>query len=137
MFGGFLQHETLNMQHRGADLTIIWFTWRWKKFTQSCLCKSPSNQGPRFTFHLQEPKISSPSICAILIMQANPGEYFRITFVGSPDWIALYKNSSFYQALDMVDHPAWNDNTMSIVWKLERNHPMLQHTYKLPFCQTI
>jgi hypothetical protein len=39
-------------------------------------------------------------------MQANPGEYFRITFVGSPDWIALYKNSSFYQALDMVDHPA-------------------------------
>jgi hypothetical protein len=42
-----------------------------------------------------------------------------------------------YQALDLVNHPAWNENTMSIVWKLEHSHLMSQHTNRLPFCQTI
>jgi len=65
------------------DLAIAWFTWRWKKITRSCFNESPFDMGARFAFHLQEPKISSPSMCMILTMQDNPRAYFRTTFVQS------------------------------------------------------
>jgi hypothetical protein len=59
-------------------------------------------QRGRFTFHLQEPKIFSPSICVILIMQINFGEYFRIVFTScfkSLDWVVLHKSNSILLGL--------------------------------------
>jgi hypothetical protein len=46
---------------------------------------------------LQEPNISSPSICVILTVQVEPKEYFKIAFTscfGSPYWVVLCKNRS-------------------------------------------
>jgi hypothetical protein len=61
------------------------------------LCESPSNLTAWFDFRLQEPKISSPSTCANLIVQVKPGEYFEIASIScfkSPDWVVLRKSSS-------------------------------------------
>jgi hypothetical protein len=58
-------------------------------------------------------------------------------YLGSIDWVVLCNNNSLYQTLDLVDRLAWNENTMSIVWKLECSHLMSRHTSKLPFSQTI
>jgi hypothetical protein len=60
-----------------------------------------------------------------------------VNYLGSIDWVVLCNNNSLYQTLDLVNHLAWNENKMSIVWKLECSHPMSQHTSKLPFSQTI
>jgi hypothetical protein len=60
--------------------------------------------GASFSFCLQEPKISSPSICVILTVQTKPKEYFKIIYANcfeSLDWVA-----------HMVDHPTWNENIM-------------------------
>jgi hypothetical protein len=70
----------------------------WKKLTRLCLCESPSNLGNKYNFHLQEPKISSFSMCGILIVKYEPIAYFRIMFAswfGSLDWVAFHKRSSF------------------------------------------
>ncbi len=78
------------------DLEITWFTQGWKKFTWSCLCESPFDMGARFAFHLQEPKISSPSMCVTLAMQDNPKAYFKTMFVNcfeSPDWVVIHKSN--------------------------------------------
>jgi hypothetical protein len=56
---------------------------------------------------LQGPNISSPSICAILIMQSEPKEHFRICVqVVSNLHIGLFyaRAIHFYQTLDLVNH---------------------------------
>jgi hypothetical protein len=78
------------------ELVIVRLTWGWKKFTQSCLCESPSISGARFALHLWKPKISSPSICVILIVQAKPKAYLKTistSYFKSPDWVPLGKSS--------------------------------------------
>lgn len=52
----------------------------------------------KFSFCLQELKISSLSMCVILIVNNEPNAYFKIAFAsyfGSLDWVALHKRSSF------------------------------------------
>ncbi len=78
-------------------IIIVWFTRRWEKFTQSCLCESPFNRRAKFAFHLQEPRMSSPSICVTLIVQTDPEEYFKIASTSSYrflDWVAICKSRS-------------------------------------------
>jgi hypothetical protein len=57
----------------------------------------PFNPKNKFSFYLQEPKISSLSMCVILIVNNEPNAYFKIAFAsyyGSLDWVALHKRSS-------------------------------------------
>jgi len=81
------------------NLKIVWFTWRWKKFTRLCLCESPSKMGARFAFcNLQEPKISSLSICVNLSVQIDPREYFKIaspSCLGFLNWVTLCKTQQY------------------------------------------
>jgi hypothetical protein len=58
----------------------------------------PSNPKNKFSFYLQELKISSLSMYVILIMNNEPNAYFKIAFAsyfGSLNWVALHKRSSF------------------------------------------
>lgn len=42
-----------------------------------------------------------------------------------------------YQALDLMGHPSWNDNTMLNAWKFKHNHLKLQCISKLPFSHIV
>jgi len=109
------------------ELTIVWFTWGWEKFTCSCLCESPFDLRARFTFCLQKPNISSPSICVILNVQSKLKEYFKIastSYFKSSDWITLCKSSSLLSSHRPSQPFCLNENIMLIVWKFEHNHPM-------------
>jgi len=121
-------------------LTIVWLTQGWEKFTWSCLCESPFDQPTRFAFCLQEPYISSPSICVILMCKLNLGNILEMCLQVALDLqigLLYTKETHSYHAINLVDHPIWNENIMSIVWKFEHNHPMSQHTSMLLFSEII
>jgi len=121
-------------------LTIVWLTQGWEKFTWSCLCESPFDPMARFAFCLQEPYISSPSICVILTCKLNLWNIseLHLQVVSDLQIGLLYiKTIHSYHAINLVDHPIWNENIMSIVWKFEHNHPMSQHTSMLPFSEIV
>jgi hypothetical protein len=63
-----VNHHTLHSP-LGVDM------WA-KEIDTMCLHESPSNLKNKLGFHLQEPKISSPSICVITIVKDEPGVYF-------------------------------------------------------------
>jgi hypothetical protein len=174
MFGGFLQHETLNMQRRGASfymlansistrtlkdlnislnlihpMLINFHTWfgncmvytRMRKIHTSVpiwipfwfggwVCLLFVGAKDLLTFHMCNSNYASRSwgIFSKLCLQVASNFHIGLLY-------ARVVHS--YWTFDLVDHPAWNDNTMSIVWKLEHNHPMSQHTNMLPFCEIV
>jgi hypothetical protein len=116
-FNIFLNLITKSCSMSTLELAIVWFTRRWEKFTWLCLCESPYDLGARFAFCLQGPNIFSPSICVILIVQAEPEECFKITFAScfeSLDWIALHKNSSLLLG-------PWHGQPPYLKWKYNVN----------------
>ncbi len=57
----------------------------------------PFDPKGKLDFHLQEPKISSLSICVILVVKEKLSPYFKITFIScfkSPYWVVLWRKSS-------------------------------------------
>jgi hypothetical protein len=92
----------INIKGRMLNFTCnlhVWvLTCGQENLTQSYLCESLSDFRNKFGFHLQKPKILSPSMCVILVVKDEFDACFRIVFASwswSLDWVSLHKKNSF------------------------------------------
>jgi hypothetical protein len=67
-----MSHHTL---HSPMDVDM-WV----KEIDTMCLHESHPNLKNKLGFHLREPKISSPSICVIIVVKDELDVYFKIMF---------------------------------------------------------
>jgi hypothetical protein len=107
-----------------------------KKVTWLRLCESPFNPRGKFGFHLQEPKISSFPLYAILVMKDEFDAYFKICILqiilGHKIGLPYASEAPSYQTLDLMDLPSWNSSTMLLTWKFKHSHWKLKSIIKLP-----